>query len=317
MFSEAIADKVEEQRALAERKVEEQRRRLVEKVERKSPRLADKLAEKLDEKGQRLVDKLDQKARKVTDKIERYGDTIDRFGSVAAAIDLWTRQRPARRQPRFDLDQIADAALHIADTEGLDALSMRRLAAELGCGTMTLYHYVKTKDELLALLADRVMAEIVLPPEVFAEGWRAGMAAIARRTREVVLRHPWWYDLSEDPSIGPNSIRHFDQSLQALAGLDIPLREKLDIIQVVDEYVFGHCLQSREGAGLDDPAALTPDVRRYLVDLAGSGAYPQISALVEEHGLERLLEEVGNQDDDARFERNLARILDGIERDLP
>ena len=60
--------------------------------------------------------------------------------------------QPGTRQPRFTRDAIASVAVRIADTEGLDALSMRRLAAELGAGTMTLYHYVHTKDELLALV---------------------------------------------------------------------------------------------------------------------------------------------------------------------
>jgi AcrR family transcriptional regulator len=309
-----MARKVEERRALAERKVDEKRRQLVEKVDRKSHRLAGKI----DEKGQQLAGKIDEKARKVTGKIERHGDAIDRIGSVAAAVDLWTRQRPGRRRPRHTLEQIADAALQVADAEGVDALSMRRLAAELGAGTMTLYHYVKTKDELLALLADRVMAEVVVPAASFPEGWREGMTAIARRTRAAVLAHPWLFDLNEDPSLGPSGVRHFDQSLQALSTLRLPLREKLDILRAVDEYVLGHCLQVRENAVLEQDEAIADEMQRYLLDLATTGDYPQISALLDEYGADAIFEEFrADVQDESRFERNLARILDGIERDLP
>ena len=74
---------------------------------------------------------------------EKHVEKLDRLGPVAYdALDLWTRMEPGSRRPRFTREEIAGAAVHIADTEGIDALSMRRLATELGAGTMTLYHYV-------------------------------------------------------------------------------------------------------------------------------------------------------------------------------
>ena len=73
---------------------------------------------------------------------------------------VWTRTEPTGRQPRFTRDQIAAAAIRIADAEGADALSMRRIASELDAGTMTLYHYIRTKDELLALVGDAIMGEM-------------------------------------------------------------------------------------------------------------------------------------------------------------
>ena len=165
-------------------------------------------------------------------------------------LELWTRTEPAGRQPRFTRDQIAAAAIRIADAEGADALSMRRIAAELDAGTMTLYHYIRTKDELLTLVSDAIMGEIVLPPGRAAARRLARRPSplIADRTRAVLQRHPWILDITDDPTIGPNGVRHFDQTLQAVSSLDVDLATKLDIVSAVDEYVFGYCLNQRNNA---------------------------------------------------------------------
>jgi len=292
------------------------RQKVTDKVDEK---VRQKVTDKLEEKAQQLAGKIDEKAHKLAGKIDRHGDAIDRIAPVAlAAFDLWTRERPGRRRPRHTLEQIADAALHVADTEGVEALSMRRLAAELGAGTMTLYHYVHTKDELLALLADRVMGEIVLAPSEFPQGWRLGLAAIARRTRDVLLAHPWVFDISEDPTFGPNGMRHFDQSLQALAGLDIPVRQRFEILQLIDEYVFGFCLHAREDAALVRDEAAAGELRRYIVELTGTGDYPQVASLIEVYGIDELFDDLADPANErARFERNLTLLLDGIEKGLP
>ena len=117
-----------------------------------------------------------------TGKAAETGEAGERV-EPAQAVGLWSRQPPGSRKPRYTLDQIAEAAMRIADTEGIDALSMRRLAAELGAGTMTLYHYVRGKDELLALVTDRVMGEVIVPDDEFPDGWREAMTTIAHRTR--------------------------------------------------------------------------------------------------------------------------------------
>jgi AcrR family transcriptional regulator len=234
----------------------------------------------------------------------------------AQVMDLWTRRPPGSRKPRFTLDQIAEAAMRIADTEGIDALSMRRLAAELGAGTMTLYHYVRGKDELLALVTDRVMGELIVPDDEFPEGWREAMTTIARRSRDAMLRHPWVFDVAEEPSIGPNGARHFDQSLQAVASLPVSLQDRLDILTTVDAYVFGYCLEARNDSRFDFPEVSRAMVE-YTVELTRTGVYPQLSALIAEHGAEALWHELYTYNqDDSRFDRALSRLLDGIERDL-
>jgi AcrR family transcriptional regulator len=232
------------------------------------------------------------------------------------AIDLWTREPPGSRKPRFTLDQIAEAAMRIADTEGVDALSMRRLAAELGAGTMTLYHYVRGKDELLALVTDRVMGELIVPADEFPDGWREAMTTIAQRTRRAILRHAWVFDIADEPGIGPNGARHFDQSLQAVASLPLSLEDRLDILTTVDAYVFGYCLEARNNAQFDAPEGSRAFVD-YTIELTKTGDYPQIAALVAERGAEGVWRTMYTYNqDEARFDRALSRLLDGIERDL-
>jgi AcrR family transcriptional regulator len=232
------------------------------------------------------------------------------------AVDLWTRQPPGTRKPRYTLDQIAEAAMCIADTEGIDALSMRRLAAELGAGTMTLYHYVRGKDELLALVTDRVMRELIVPDDEFPEGWREAMTTIAHRTRQAMLRHPWVFDVAEEPAAGPNGARHFDQSLQAVAALPLSLADRVEILSMVDAYVFGYCLEARNDSRFDFPEVSRAMVD-YMVELTKTGDYPQLSALIAEYGPEGLWRELYTYNqDEARFDRALSRLLDGIERDL-
>ena len=136
---------------------------VVEKVAEKINSKADKLDRKLDRIAAEATAKADGLDR-ISAKVARHAETLDRISSGLGALDLWTRPSPARR-PRFTRDEIAATAMRIADTEGFDAVSMRRLAAELDAGTMTLYHYVRTKDELLTLVIDAVMGEVVLGPD--------------------------------------------------------------------------------------------------------------------------------------------------------
>jgi hypothetical protein len=180
---------------------------------------------------------------------------------------------------------------------------------------MTLYYYVRTKDELLSLIVDAVMAEVVFPPEEeLPSDWKDAMVALASRTRDVLLRHPWVTKVSEGPPIGPSSVRHFDQSLQALASLGQPFRVKLDILNAVDEYVFGYCRQCVDEPVWDE----VPEMVAYLEQLIAEGEYPHIEAAIDDltmDGVWREVEETSRDPD--RFLRNVHRLLDGIERSLP
>src|SRR5262249_4495 len=93
----------------------------------------------------------------------------------------WSPDAPAARRPAHNRADIARAAMEIADSEGFDAVSMRRVAQRLGAGTMTLYHYVRNKDELITLMTDAVMAEVVVPEDELSDHWRTALTQIANR----------------------------------------------------------------------------------------------------------------------------------------
>jgi AcrR family transcriptional regulator len=270
------------------------------------------LADKVERKA-RVLDRAAATAEQAAAKLAAKAAQIDEVSARLAALDLWTRPEPGARRPRFTRDDIARAALHIADGEGFDALSMRRLASELDAGTMTLYHYVRTKDELLVLLLDAVMAELIVPDGELPADWRAALMTIARRSRDALTRHPWTLDIREDPAPGPNGVRHFDQSMQAVAGLDVPLADRVELITAVDEYVFGHCLFERQNEAAAEVGG-EQGMLDYVEGLIDSGGYPALAAMRDGVGLDRLwhdIEQAMHRPD--RFERNLGRLLDGFE----
>ena len=234
-------------------------------------------------------------------------------------LDVWTRGDRNHRQPRITRGDIAAAAIAIADAEGFDAVSMRRIAAELKAGTMTLYHYIRTKDELLSLIVDAFMDEVALPAgTVLPSTWREATTLIARRSRDAIRRHPWLFDISDDPPFGPNGVRHFDQSLQALSSLDVDLQGKLDVLMAVDEYVFGFCLHERNNHGQsDNEITMSPAMSKYLDDLIATGEYPALKAMTEGSSIDAEWTRIATaMRDESRFDRNLSRLLDGLERAL-
>ena len=124
---------------------------------------------------------------------------------------------------------------------------MRRIAGELGAGTMTLYHYVDGKDELVALVSDAIMAEIIVPDDELPDGWREGLAEIARRTRGIFRRHPWIVEhMGEgDPSaMGPSVLRHVEQTFEVTARSGLDVEKQVELSSIVDDYVFGHAMRA-------------------------------------------------------------------------
>ncbi|MET0323918.1 MAG: TetR/AcrR family transcriptional regulator [Ilumatobacteraceae bacterium] len=241
---------------------------------------------------------------------------LEELSAQLAALDVWTRPEPGSRKPRFSRDEIAAAAVRIADEEGFEALSMRRLAAELDAGTMTLYHYVKTKDELLTLVNDTVMGEVLVPPGELPTDWRAAITVVANRSRQALERHPWALDIRDDPAPGPNGVRHFDQTMQTVMALDLSLGERFELVTAVDEYVFGYCLMQRANATDDHEAFLETEFVGYVDGLIDQGDLPALAAIKAEHGTSGAFEVMQRQGNDpGRFDRNLARLLDGFEAD--
>jgi AcrR family transcriptional regulator len=269
----------------------------------------------IDKATEKINAKLDKQATKVATKAAKHVETLDRLAAHLETIDVWTRSERGHRKPRFNRDDIAAAAIRIADAEGFDAVSMRRLAAELDAGTMSLYHYVRTKDELLTLVVDAVMGEVVFAADQSMPGdWRVAITLIAKRSRDALRRHPWILDITDDPNIGPNAMRHFDQSWQALTSLDASFEDKFDLITVVDEYVFGYCLHERNNL-IDDPD--DGEMVDYIGALLIEDDYPALTAMVSEMGMPQLWSRIhAHARDTGRFDRNLARLLAGFEASL-
>jgi len=237
-----------------------------------------------------------------------------------SSTPIWSRPEPGERKPAHTRERIAETALRIADEEGYEAVTMRRVAAELGAGTMTLYHYVRNKDELTALMDDAIMGELLVPEDELAEGWREGMAQIARRSYEAFSRHPWVFDAPDDDGGGgPNALRHVEQSLQVAARTGLDFAGMFDLVGLVDDYVFGHAMRARAtGAqqGADEWQERLGGLIAYLDSQLGSGEFPVLAAWAGDD-VRGAFEKVGAMSTDPeRFERGLQSVLDGIEAGL-
>ncbi len=225
---------------------------------------------------------------------------------------IWLREEPGTRSPSHTRAEIVAAALAIADAEGFEAVSMRRVAQRLGAGTMTLYYYVRNKDELITLMFDEVMGEVLVPEGELSGEWRKALEQIAMRTRNAFKRHRWSLDRLGDGRPGPNGIRHFEQSLQAVAAAPLSDAEKFELIGLIDDYVFGFAL--REAQELDEHRrGWPPQVVEFLQRELDSGDYPLISQFLGADaagGIDRVAELIFSE---GRFERGLERLLDGVE----
>jgi AcrR family transcriptional regulator len=178
----------------------------------------------------------------------------------------------ARRQGQVASDQglskqrVVAEAIRIADREGVHGLSMRRLAAELGAGAMSLYHYVASKDELLDAMIDVVFEEIALPPE--ESDWQVAMRRRASSARQVLARHPWAISLMESrTSPGPANLRHREAVTACLrkAGFSVVMTTHANWL--LDSYVYGFALEesSLPFDTADELTEMTEDV--YLPQL--------------------------------------------------
>jgi AcrR family transcriptional regulator len=241
----------------------------------------------------------------------------------AGSGPIWARPAPGERKPTLSREQIVAAALAIADAEGFEAVSMRRLASELSAGTMTLYHYVKTKDELVALVADAIMGELLIPAGEVPEGWREGFAEIARRTRGVFLRHPWvleHMDERSDDGAGPNGLRHVEQSLAVASRTGMDAGGQFELVALVDDYVFGYAMRARAGFGFDaeDPAAerRIDGMLAWVQGQLATGEFPHLAAFSGDDPRGAFMRAAQLTTDEQRFERGLQIVLDGIELEL-
>lgn len=209
------------------------------------------------------------------------------------------RQPGTERSAGLSRETVARAALAVLDAEGLDALSMRRLASDLGVGTMTLYGYVRSKRELLAAVVDVAAEDFVAPPSTGALRERA--TAFMRAVSDWLERHPALVALrDQEPIVRPSAFRVSEQGMRILLDLGLPPEEAARAFRLLFTYVFGHAAFSGR--------APTPDEQRTLQAAVLSlpeDEFPAMRAAAAGAG--------GALGGDQQFLYGLDRILDGIE----
>jgi len=201
-------------------------------------------------------------------------------------------------QPRTGLttQAIVDTAIAIADVDGLDAVSIRRVAAILEVRPMSLYTHIVSKDELLALMANELVGALLLDGPL-PEDWREALTMIARRSFRMFSSHPWLLALfARRPRHGPNAARQAMQLAQAVESLRLPAEEMWEMLSIVNDYILGHAMR----------LATTGSTRDLVEGLAegGATAVPEADALARTEET-RLAGDV--------FERGLEAVLDGVE----
>ena len=201
---------------------------------------------------------------------------------------IWARDEAEADGPQpLSREAIVAAAVEIADTEGLEAVSIRRLATKLSARPMSLYSHIERKGDLIDLMVDEVMGGAILPDGPPVDDWRDGLRQIAQRTRETARAHPWMIHTAfRRPFIGPNALRHFDQSLGAVSSLPLTPERKRAVLLAVDTYTLGFVrweVRSQAdpttcgGVPQDGPSA--EEIDAYLAEQVASGKYPHLSAL--------------------------------------
>ena len=209
-------------------------------------------------------------------------------------------------RPRVPLtrERVMEGAMAVADAGGLEALTIRSLARELGVKPMAVYHHVAGKAEILDGIVDLVFGEIQTPPP--GTPWRRAMRLRARSAREVLGRHPWAVALMDSRATpGPHPLRHHDSRLGTLRAAGFPVALAGHAVALLDGHVYGFVIQ--EAALPFSTPDETTQVAEQIIDQM-AGAFPHLAELARERVLEP------GYDFGAEFDFGLELILDGLER---
>ena len=225
--------------------------------------------------------------------------------------------QPPRRDRGLSRAEIVSAAIAVADAEGPDAISMRRIAREVGAGAMSLYWYVASKEELLDLMLDAIEAEIEVPEPT--GDWRADLGAFAHRTRAALRQHRWAVEfIGTRPPSGPNDVRNLERLLSLLDGIVVDDYQLImGIFMTVATFVIGAVIREAQEVRFQAEQArveasmtaeeIQAEHERFRGWFENSDRYPHIA---------RLMEAGIDPDDPAtreeRFQFSLDCVLDGI-----
>jgi len=230
--------------------------------------------------------------------------------SVAAAWGV--RERPHKGpKPGLSLARIVDAGVRVADAEGIDAVSMGRVATSLDTAAMSLYRHVSSKEELLRLMVDAAWGDSP-GPLAAGESWRDGLSRWAWAMRAALRRHPWAARLPiSGMPIMPREIAWFEDALACLAGTGLSEARKASVILLVSGYVRNLAITEADiaaavaasGLGQDEWMASYP---RMLGQLTDPRRFPALTAFIAAG----VFDAADGPDDEFVF--GLDRILDGI-----
>ncbi len=209
---------------------------------------------------------------------------------------VWDEPEDAGPAALSRADVVA-AALAIADAEGLEAVSIRRVAADLGVRPMALYTHIASKEDLVALMLHEMSGELLVP-EPLPDDWREALRAIARRAYAAYVQHSWALQaFGRGTRVGPNMLRRAEQSAAAVAPLDLSPADAWTALSIVHDWTIGHALHVvtlREDTELEGR----------LSD-ADPAEFPRMSQVF---GVGR------EQSRDTVFDTALEAVLDGIEQ---
>jgi AcrR family transcriptional regulator len=223
---------------------------------------------------------------------------------------LWREPLPTRASRGLSRDRIVEAAIELADGEGLAAFSMARLAERLGSGTMSLYRHVASKEELLTFMLSAAPG----PPPARRDGtdWRVALVDWAIALRDVYHRHPWILQTaSAGPPADPGQLAWLEAGLAPLSTTPLSERDKLSAVMSLLYYVRGvAALEIESGAGSEElDTSHYPDLLRRVID---RDRFPAVAAALDGGAF------VGDDDDSQReFVTGVRRLLDGIATQLP
>lgn len=228
---------------------------------------------------------------------------------------LWGLNEVPRRGPKpsLTIGDLTRAAVEVADAEGLAAVSMARVAAQLGNATMALYRHVKSKDELLLLMSDAALED---PPDLPEDGdWREGLTLWARELLIVIRRHPWLGQIPiTGPPVGPRNLAWFDRALDALSNTGLDEEDKVGVVMGLLTYVHGEIRLSLELAAgyAENPDAFGRQYGIALARVVDPRRFPALSRVVAAGVFDAESLYDADAHTDPGFDLGLTLYLDGL-----
>lgn len=221
---------------------------------------------------------------------------------------LWGRRQRGQRGPKpgLDLDAIVSAAVAVADDEGLEAVSMARVAKELGFTPMSLYRYVDSKEELLQLMWN---ASAAGAPEITGDDWRSRLESWAQAQHEMLARRTWVLQMPMvNPPAGPNSLAWVEQAIGALEGTGLAEEEKFGVVGLLSTYTFSDARMTYDVRAAVQSGETRMDYAGLLRAVVDEETYPALYRAAHSGWIDGS----GAEEEEASFRFGLERILDGV-----